>query len=211
MGKPNETFREVEMLKNLSQQAAAWALGVTARTLRDHPEIPRTAEGGYDVRDLAKWAVQHGPRDEITFDDERYEHILTLAEAMLRDLGPHLWQLVALLDNLEDDYGPNGVLSALSLMRDAWGQILGPELEAMRDVPVSMEDIIEMGRAELRHRQASQAHDLLRIVTRCQECGTVRRGRRWVKDAKTSALWVDMLTLCPECDRIAARKDKAVK
>ncbi|MBP8130253.1 MAG: hypothetical protein KA184_11805 [Candidatus Hydrogenedentes bacterium] len=211
MGKPNESFREVEMLKNLSQQAAAWSLGVTARTLRDHPEIPRTAEGGYDIRDLAKWAVQHGPRDAVAFDDELYERIVTLAEAMLRDLGPHLWQLVALLDNVEDDHGPDGVLSALSLMRDAWGEIPGPELEAMRDVPESIEDIIEMGREVLRRRQAEKAHDVLRVMTRCQECGAVRRGRRWVKEAKTPALWTDMLTLCPQCDRMAARKDKAVK
>jgi hypothetical protein len=49
---------EIEGLKSLSQTAAAWILGLTPRSIRLHPEIPRQGvEGGYSVRDLVAWAV----------------------------------------------------------------------------------------------------------------------------------------------------------
>lgn len=40
---------QIVVLKSLKQQGAAWLLNVTARTLRDHPEVPRNSDGSYDA------------------------------------------------------------------------------------------------------------------------------------------------------------------
>lgn len=45
---------EIEVLQQLSQRASAWALGCTARTLRERKEIPRVG-GRYDARSLVEW------------------------------------------------------------------------------------------------------------------------------------------------------------
>lgn len=44
---------QIVVLKSLKQQGAAWLLNVTARTLRDHPEVPRNSDGSYDAQGVA--------------------------------------------------------------------------------------------------------------------------------------------------------------
>jgi hypothetical protein len=45
------------MLGSLAQVTAAWLLGINARTLRDSPDAPRSADGSYNGQALVTWAV----------------------------------------------------------------------------------------------------------------------------------------------------------
>ena len=47
-----KSAENIEVLKNLDQQSAAYLVGLSPRTLRDHPEIPREQDGSYDARQL---------------------------------------------------------------------------------------------------------------------------------------------------------------
>ncbi|HLA83270.1 MAG TPA: hypothetical protein VJL29_00635 [Thermoguttaceae bacterium] len=43
-------------MKRLNQVVSAWMLGITARALRDLPDVPRNRDGSYNARELVKWA-----------------------------------------------------------------------------------------------------------------------------------------------------------
>jgi hypothetical protein len=48
---------QIAILGGLSQAAAAWLVGLSCRSLRDNPGVPRAAGGSYDGQALVKWAV----------------------------------------------------------------------------------------------------------------------------------------------------------
>jgi hypothetical protein len=52
--------QQIQALQHLSQQAAGWLAGVTARTLRDHADFPRDSRGHYDARQVVKWCAGEG-------------------------------------------------------------------------------------------------------------------------------------------------------
>ena len=66
------------MLQRLTQQAAGWLIELNGRTLRDHNEIPRDADGRYNARDLLRWAAERVPRPKL--DDADYERLLLVAD-----------------------------------------------------------------------------------------------------------------------------------
>ena len=49
---------QVGVLKKLGQTAAAYCLGLTPRSLRDRPEVPRSADGTYDARAIFRWVAE---------------------------------------------------------------------------------------------------------------------------------------------------------
>lgn len=46
---------QIQVMRNLTQDAVAWIAGATGRTLRDHPECPRKRTGRYDGRAVVEW------------------------------------------------------------------------------------------------------------------------------------------------------------
>ena len=56
--KPSAVSRQIELLRSLPQGAAAWLLGIGARTLRDWQGVPRNPDRSYNARDLLRWYVK---------------------------------------------------------------------------------------------------------------------------------------------------------
>ncbi len=69
---------EIAELSKLSQQAAAWLIGCTARALRDWPDAPRNPDGTYNGRELVAWNRDKLERPELT--DDEYEKLLLIQE-----------------------------------------------------------------------------------------------------------------------------------
>jgi phage terminase Nu1 subunit (DNA packaging protein) len=66
----NRKPAEVE-LEKLNQQQAAFLLGVTARSLRDWTDAPRSADGLYNGQKLVQWYVARVNQTEEGFDNQR--------------------------------------------------------------------------------------------------------------------------------------------
>ena len=54
-GKRSVVSRQIDLLRSLPQGAAAWLLGVGARTLRDWQGAPRNSDRSYNARELVEW------------------------------------------------------------------------------------------------------------------------------------------------------------
>ena len=74
---------QIAVLKRLKQQTAAWLLGMTARTLRDHPEVPRNSDGSYDAWELLSSGLQTTALPEPTPDE--LEKMWQVAESLASD------------------------------------------------------------------------------------------------------------------------------
>lgn len=57
MTKSKTSNEQTETLKRLTQGAAAWLIGLNARTLRDAADCPRNPDRSYNGQDLVRWQV----------------------------------------------------------------------------------------------------------------------------------------------------------
>jgi hypothetical protein len=55
--------QQIEAMQALSQSAAAWLMGISARTFRDK-NAPRNADGTYNAKDLLTWLSQSTPGND---------------------------------------------------------------------------------------------------------------------------------------------------
>ena len=150
---------QVEVLKGLAQPAAAWLVGMAARSLRDHADVPRTDDGRYDARELVRWASRRRGRPEL--DDAEYERLLIAVEVFLCSRGDDLVQAAIgeRLRELADRHGEGVGLLFMDLVLDSWSAVTRSEPE----------------------RDFQEGRDALRVVVRCAACGKIRQGRRWVR------------------------------
>ena len=107
-------------MQRLTQGAAAWLAGISPRSLRDVPDIPRAADGTYSGQDIVKWAAGRIAPPELN-DGEEIERLLLVAErthyadeeAARRGSFHHLGAL-------QQARGDGGLLLLFRLILDEW-------------------------------------------------------------------------------------------
>jgi hypothetical protein len=183
---------QVAELRRLRPAAAAALLGVSARTLRDRVDLPRTDDGRFDATVLFRAAAGQATRPRLT--DQDTEVVFRIADAVFGDLGAGAPAAVLRgLDRLCRTHG-DAVLLVLTdrlidLLRDraATAEILA-EFDAQE-----VRDEIERRRAAHAERAAA---DNLDIAVVCQDCRKIRQGARWVKGSEPRH---SVYGICPGC------------
>ena len=186
------------VLTALSQQPAAFMLGLSPRTLRDS-DAPRTDSGNYDGRELVKWATGRIKRPDLA--DEHIERIMVAVDEVIGDLFGYAG-LLSTLNELQNEYGDGGPLAFVEHLVVA----LRAEVEhhPVAAKPLTAGGLAGLVEAAQRQHDAAAARTLLRLAVVCEDCGKLRRGRSWV--AETPPAGFDIRKdLCPACERKAAK------
>lgn len=176
---------QIGAMQALTQQSAAWLVGQTARTLRDHPGIPRNPSGRYDARDMIKWAAKRIP--EANLSDQEMERALNAAEIIygaVHSFGGDrvVVALADYLDGIEAYYGEAGLIVVFREMLREWR--IQADLDRKfieRVTPDQLRAEIERRvRDEILSEQRYDAMERLDVAVVCDECGRLRRGQRWI-------------------------------
>jgi hypothetical protein len=164
--------QQIAAMQRLSQQSAAWLLECSPRTLRDHPEIPRAADGSYDARELVRHA--RGAARLPDLDDDRLEAALRIAEGIDADA---LAVVRNALETLVATIGGDKVAALCAVSLVIWRH----HFDAFGRFPTQFEF----------------GPDRMHRAMRCMVCGKVRRGRAWV-DGPLPAGDIEVGAYCPE-------------
>ncbi len=195
--------QQIERLKRLGQQAAAWLIGCTAWALRDWPDAPRNADGTYNGRELVAWARDRLPRPAMTDDD--VERLLVVQERLYGGY-PSEGETLSIIDTLQDlraRYGESAWLVFVDLLIAEWAELDEPRRAEVFRVPTEAE-IRHRVDQEIANQRANAARGRLQVAAICDYCGKLRRGQRWVK-GEPPAGYVSVEGCCPQC---ATREDK---
>lgn len=186
---------QIAVMERLSQPAAAWLVGVSARTLRDHA-IPRAEDNRYNAGELLTWAAGRIPAPEMLTDDE-WERLLTIGELYVAETGLAVGPIADFLTELRDKYGDAGLAAfARGLLEYCESEAdAGPE-RYREPTPGELRAEVER---RLQEEQRHRAFDRLDIAVVCEGCGRLRRGRRWVKQQPARGFAV-VKDACPSCD-----------
>lgn len=187
--KPTE---ERAIMQRLSQQSAAWVAGVAVRTLRDRTDAPRAHDGSYDAADIVKWS--RSCIDSADLDDADIERMLVIVD----DLHPRGY--VAAVETLRDillRYGAAGLSRFAELLLEEWGATVDESGDTFQ--PLTADNIAKRALEERERLEESAARDRFEVAVVCDECGKLRRGRRWIKSSPPAGFVVDQI-LCPKCD-----------
>ena len=193
---------QIRVLENLTQAAAARLVGVSPRTLRDHPEIPQTPAKRYDARDLLRWLSHRVEQPEL--DDADLERILVIAERLESEVcGEALLSSVSdAFQQLQQKYGQAALL-AFSLALIERCDKRAESCRRFHQSPEQVRQAEEHRRQEeaaRRQREAEEAaRDQLKVCVVC-ECGRLRRGRTWVNESPPPGYAVE-LDYCPTCKK----------
>ncbi len=168
---------EIDVMGRISQQAAGWALDCSPRTLRDHPEIKRAADGTYSVQDLVNFA--RGSGGLPTLSDEQFESALLIADQIPTECIARIKRAVETLVR-EIGGDPVAALGAVALV--LWND----KLDMLGQCP----------------EQFEFGPKLFDVVHQCEGkgCGRYRLGRRWIK-AEPPEGQPTIGALCPSCQR----------
>ena len=184
---------QIEALKHLSQQSAAWLLSVTPRALRDS-DAPRKPGGSYDARELLDWAQSRITPAKLS--DDELESVFRIIESteLLTSA------MLGVLDELKKKHGAAGLLAFVITFTEE-------SRASIKRYPPATQDI-ELATDEFRRREADRiTSEALRISTTCEACGKLRCGRRWSSgDPPEDHIIVE--GLCPACTR---KRDRAEK
>lgn len=192
---------QIVVLKSLKQQGAAWLLNVTARTLRDHPEVPRNSDGSYDARELLTSGLQTTALPEVPPDE--VEKLLQIGEWLgsvsTLDSDGSLLTAISLAQSLAERHGNAGLAMFASILLESWRDVtLGWGRE-----PTETE-LREKLESEFRDRldreQEARLRRQFRATYCCEHCKRFRRGREWVK-GRVPIAHVKLETICPDCEK----------
>ena len=209
--------QQIEVLKNLSQQAAAFLLGVSARTLRDHPDAPRCEDGAYDARTLLSSGMLQ--RDAPEFSVDELEKSFTIAEAMNYEITP---QMLRFLRGLKERHGDAGWSAVLGILIEYWSELVDPnereptDAEIREKLEAEIDERIQRAQAEIDERIQRAQHERLtrqfKVAVRCDYCKKLRQGREWVK-ARTPIGYAESGSICPSCSKRPSPKnlDQAIE
>lgn len=182
---------QIEALKNLSTEAAAYLVDTNASTLRSAVNrIQPSATGKYDARQLVKWAV--GREGRISPSAEDQETVLRAAES------------AATAD--DDRYSPTFALDSIKRLRAKYG---------LRIDSLILDEILFhlVGRADEEadgwETESDKQVALHGPALQCGQCNRVRRGDNWIESVPLdTAIHQD----CPKCNRrLATRLEKLRK
>ncbi len=191
--------QQIIVMKSLTQEAAAWLLGVTSRTLRHHSgKITRHADDSYDARAVVSSGLLKAEPPELSPDEQ--ESCIRAAEFLTGDYCVVSPAVMRLIRELEEKHGDRGLAEFVKLVRETWIE----DYQATdRDPPLPSEaelrrQIEEQVETTLRSRLKWNADARLKRGVECESCGKVRRGRQWVT-AKAKADEHCLLGTCPSC------------
>ena len=191
--------QQVQVLKNLKQQAAAHVLGISPRSLRDRPEIPRDDDGCFDIHDL----LRHAPKEILRPDmaDRDLERILVVVEILYGVVSEaEATGVYSLFGDLRARYGDAGLVvfaerleAAIKGLHDLYPFVDSPFTEA--DEQRALANAVKAAREADSH---SRATSLLHYTSQCDKCKRYRRGDKWVKEAPP-ADYIVSHGACPKC------------
>ena len=188
---------QIVVLQSLTQQAAAWLLDTTARTLRDHVEVPRDADGTYNARELLALGLKTTELSEPTVDE--LEKMWLIAESLQDD--DRIPAAIRLLNSLRARYGEAGLAMFSTAMLESWTELWtlnGPQ-KTEQEVCDKLEEKFQK---DLERAQYDRLSRQLKVVRVCYECHRVRRGRAWVKtDIPAGFAKEAGDAWCPDCHR----------
>ena len=184
---------QIIVLQSLTQLAAAWLLDTTARTLRDHVEVPRDANGAYTARELLASGLKTTELSEPTVDE--LEKMWLIAESLQDD--DRIPAAIRLLNSLRARYGEAGLAMFSTAMLESW-TLNGPE-KTEQEVRDKLEGKFQK---DLERAQYDRLSRQLKVVRVCYECHRVRRGRAWVKTDIPAGFTKEAGDAwCPDCHR----------
>lgn len=180
--------QQITVMENLTQQAAAWLVGATARTVRDHVEIPRDSAGRYSAQNLLAWAARRVPPAELTA--EELERTLNAADLLFDSISQRNDEAaIALCDLLEELNAHHGEGGLVVFAKEALRQLRQrAELELAGCTALDL--MPEAQRREIEQRIKEEAEKAARewraeadldFAVVCDGCGMLRQGREWVK------------------------------
>ena len=192
---------QIEMMKSLSQQAAGWLVGLTARSLRDHPELARNADGSYDAQQLlASPLVPSGTLPAENSDEaEKVTQIadwLAGAATMLHSEGS-MWTVVALMESLRQRHGNAGLAWFAALALECWKDCASAWKREPTDSEIH-EKLEKEFHERLEREQVARQRRLFRVAFVCQYCRKIRRGLEWFK-GRAPMGFIELESVCPNC------------
>ena len=198
MARPSRA-EQIEVLERLSQQSAAWLLGISARALRDHPEAPRNPDGTYNGRGLLAWFK--GRVDTVELTEAETENALVVADCISAWFCSvdyrALTKVIDFWRQLSRKYGSPGPVTALDLLLqelDGLAESSRPSFEEQ----TSPEARRRAEQEEVRRQREEEARARLHIAVVCDYCKKVRRARRWIKTRPPEGFAISY-GICPDC------------
>ena len=191
--------KQIEVLKSLTQQAAGWLVGLTARTLRDHPEVPRNPDGTYNAKELLASPLACGMPAANPDDVEKIFQVaewLGVVSTCDHD-GGSLVTAITLMDSLRERYGNAGLQLFAAVALDRWSSIASgwgrePTESELR------EKLDKEFRDPLERAQKARLHRLFQVTLVCEYCRKIRRGRQWIKGSAPVG-FLEALSVCDNC------------
>jgi len=191
--------QEIAAMETLSQQGAAWLLGITGRALRDRPDVPRNADGTYNARQLVEWARGRVEPPELT-DDEVERLLLIRHFAVDCAMGPQIIPVMETLTELQRKYGDRGLAAMAQLLLSMWRVEEAIHREYFAEPTAAEREQAEAARRRQAMEEAARAE--LRIAVVCERCKRVRHGRRWLETSPPAG-FVTMPDTCPRCAKLS--------
>ncbi len=204
--------QQIIVMKSLKQEAAAWLLGVTARTLRDHSHtVERNADDSYDARVVVSSGLLKAEPPELSADEQ--EKCIRTAELLNEEVSPAVMRLFR---ELEDKHGDRGLAELVRVMKETWADDYGktesePPQLSEAELREQIEEEFRQGfETQLRSRIDSNADARLKRGVVCEDCGKVRRGRTWVTGtAKADEHYLK--GYCPKCHDLQQQPSRRKK
>jgi hypothetical protein len=196
MAKTATANQQIASLKGLTQKAAAYLLGKSARWLRDRVDAPVNPDTStYDGAELFRWAAALGadsaPGD---FADDVHEKLLIIADVIRRS--PKMVSEIPdaatrrTLQTLSNRHGVGVKLALVEILMDGLAD------EGVEYFCGSIEDALDSVRSDRADMEAAAKLD---IRFQCRDCDLVRLGRTWTK-MRPSATCCIVQMHCPTCE-----------
>ena len=184
-------------MQRLPQSVAAWLVGLTPRALRDHASCPRNDDGTYDAKAVSAWSI--GRRELANLTDEDVEQCYCISDLLHEALYESSGPVVRAIRDLELKYGDKALVTFATLFFEEWSR--AADFEEGR-TPASSKERLEWERREEEVRREGaayeEARDNLLASWVCDQCGKLRRGRRWV-DQEPPSSHIVLRDICPVC------------
>ncbi len=192
---------QIVVLKSLKQQGAAWLLNVTARTLRDHPEVPRNSDGSYDARELLTSGLQTTALPEAHPDE--VEKLLQIGEWLgmksTLDSDGCLLTVISLAKSLAERHGNAGLALFASILLESWRDIT--TCWGREPTETELREKLESEfRDRLDREQQARLRRQFRVTFACERCKRFRRGHEWIK-GRAPMGYLKLETICPACEK----------
>lgn len=190
---------QIEVMKSLSQQAAGWLVGVTSRSLRDHPELPRNTDGTYNAKELAAAPIASGTLPEESADE--VEKMLQIGEwlgmASTCDSDGSLLTVIAMMESLRERHGNAGLALFASILMECFRDITSGWQREPTETELR-EKLDNEFRDRLDREQQARLRRQFRVSFVCDRCCKVRHGRDWIK-GRAPVGYIELETICPVC------------